>query len=262
MKKETATFASLLREFEYHFDARTVFDDFLTMTLCSFSLNPATGKSFDEDLYMETINKYKENKLRHHFPKLLSCLVLEMEELIISRECPDVLGSFYEQNLYRKGTAQYFTPWPICWFMASCLAGEAHDESEPRRLRILDPCCGSGRMLIAGAHNQGREHEYYGIDVDLSCVRMTALNLFLNGVFNGEVMWANALDPNDFRMSYRLSFLPFGIFRITEKENSHLWQLNQNTFQKKAQQEPPPFREKKLWEKLDDGSGDSQLQLF
>ncbi len=83
----------------------------------------------------------------------------------------------------------------------------------------------------------GKGHEFYGIDIDHTCVKMTALNLFLNGIFRSEVMWADALSPGDFRVSYVISFLPLGIFRVEVKEQSKLWRMYMNTFPAK-QPEP------------------------
>jgi type I restriction-modification system DNA methylase subunit len=167
---------------------------------------------------------------------MLNCLTREIE-VPHHAHGTDVLGGFYEQHLYRKGAAQYFTPWPICQFMAQIThADEAIPEiierHWPIRKRILDPSCGSGRMLIAGRNVNGRQHEYYGIDIDHTCVKMAAINLFLHGMFHSEVMWADALRPGDFQMSYRISFLPFGIFRITDKEQSPLYHMNAASWKK------------------------------
>ena len=52
----------------YRYDLRPVFDDFLIMTLCSFSRNIATGLSYDEEIYMETISKYSKEFVRDIFP--------------------------------------------------------------------------------------------------------------------------------------------------------------------------------------------------
>lgn len=226
MKSKKETFGSLMDEFQYHFDKSVVFDDLLTLVICAFGQNPRTKKSYDEDLYLQTIGKYKKHKLVDHFPKMLACLVMEMEAQLDSSMGNDVLGTYYEQNLIKKGSGQFFTPWPICEFMAQCTAGDKTEDT----LRILDPCCGSGRMLLCGAKHTGRQHEYYGIDIDHTCVKMTAINLFLNGIFHSEVMCADALDRDDFRMSYRISQLPFGVFRITDRERSPLWQSYRKTF--------------------------------
>jgi type I restriction-modification system DNA methylase subunit len=258
MKKTKETFSGLFKDFEYRYDLRTVFNDFLTLTTCACSQNPLTRLSHDEDLYLETIAPYKDDTLRHHFPKMLACLAGEMEERINSDMGNDVLGEYYEQHLYRKGAAQYFIPWPVCSMMAKCTVATIDVHATRMPLRILDPCCGSGRMLVASAKENSNDHEYYGIDIDHTCVKMTAINLFLNGMFHSEVMCGDALDPDDFRGSYQTSFLPFGIFRIAEKENSWLYMLHKNSFQP-AQADvtnaPKIFQGKSL------GNG-SQLKLF
>jgi hypothetical protein len=230
MKNQTETFEKTIGRFPYHYDTRTVFDDFLTMTCCAFSQNPATGKSHDEDLYLQTIAKYKDDSLRFEFPKLLACLTVEMTDRMDSDTGYDVLGEFYDQNISRKGSGQFFTPWHICMFMAKCTAESLEEDHPDRPLRILDPSCGSGRMLLASNKVNGPTHEYYGIDIDETCVKMTALNLFLSGLFNSESLCANALIPGDFRVSYRTSFLPFGLFRVREKEQSLLWHILKNSW--------------------------------
>ncbi|HYV90916.1 MAG TPA: N-6 DNA methylase [Chitinophagales bacterium] len=226
--KTKETFASLIDSFQYHYDLSTVFDDFLTMSVASCGRNVLTGLSYDEDLYLKIIARYKDDDLRHNFPKMFATLTLEMTERMLSKEGTDVLGEFYEARLQKQGLSQFFTPYPICEFMARIAIGEAQKIAEERPMRILDPACGSGRMLMVAAHSSEKKHEYYGIDIDLTCVKMSALNLFLSGIFNSEVMCANALLPNEFRGSYLVSFLPFGIFRIEEKEKSLLWHLVNN----------------------------------
>ncbi len=206
---------------------------------------------------MQTIAKYKTEEVRNEFPKLVATLILEMEESLENGTGSDVLGTFYEMHLYRKGAAQYFTPWPICQLMAHCLPCKQEENEEP--MRVVDPCCGSGRMLLANALANGKEHYYYGINIDHTCVKMAAINLFLNGVFHSEVMCADALSPNDFRMSYAISFLPFGIFRIENKEQSRLWHMHVNSFKRKQSILPD------LKLPSEDGtpvSNGSQLQLF
>jgi type I restriction-modification system DNA methylase subunit len=258
MKTKEETFESLIKQFEYRYELRSVFDDFLTLCICAFSQNPLTGKSHDEDLYLETIEKYNEDKLQSTFSSMLAVLVNQMEERVGSGMGTDVLGEFYEQNLYRKGASQYFTPWPICSFMAKITSNESIVATH-WPLRILDPCCGSGRMLLASAQENGQKQEYYGIDIDQTCVKMTAINLFLNGMFHSEVMCSNALSPNDFRVSYKVSFLPFGIFRITEKEDSLLWHLHVNSFTKIQ----PSNLVETIFEEQTKGTGNAtQLVMF
>jgi type I restriction-modification system DNA methylase subunit len=233
MPQKIETFESILETFRYKHDLRSVFDDFLTMTICAFSFNPATSKSYDEELYLETIRKYKKEEALQ-FPQMLATLVTEMENRLSDSVGNDVLGDYYGSYLYRKGASQYFTPWPVCMMMAEIACGEAKKPDQDRPLRILDPCCGSGRMLLAAGKVNGPGHEYYGIDVDSTCVKMTAINLFLNGRFNSEVMCADALSFDDFRFSYRISFFPLGIFRIDEKEKSPLWHMHRTSLKRPA----------------------------
>jgi len=98
-------------------------------------------------------------------------------------------------------------------------------------------------MLLAAYKVTGPGHECYGIDIDRTCVKMTALNLFLNGVWNGEVMCANSLQPDDFVISYRISFSPLGIFKIEDKEKSKLWQMHGNSFLRNEKKEVGSFIE-------------------
>jgi type I restriction-modification system DNA methylase subunit len=239
MKSKTETFASLMDSFGYKYDTHSVFEDFLTMSMCTVTFNPKTRLSHYEDLYLETVKKYKDDSLRFQFPKLFIALVNEMEERVGDSKGNDVLGEYYEQNAAKKDLSQFFTPWPICRFIAKISVEESKKSDTPDKpLRILEPSCGSGRFILASAKEAGPDNEFYGIDIDHTCVKMTALNLFLNGVFHSEVMCANALLPDDFRVSYVISFLPFGIFRIDEKEKSRLWHLVRNNLaaSKKAEE--------------------------
>jgi type I restriction-modification system DNA methylase subunit len=217
------------------FSVSKVFDDFLTMSIAACTQNLITGKSWYEDEYMSTIEYYKDSELRYEFPKAFASLISEMEERVGSSMGNDVLGEFFETHISNGRNGQYFTPYPICQFMASIV----HTGEEEKSLRILDPSCGSGRMLLAHRNNGGN-HKYYGIDIDRTCVKMTALNLFLNGIWNSEVMCANSLSPDDFVISYRVSLFPLGIFKIEEKEKSLLWNLHRDSFDKR---EVKPFTE-------------------
>lgn len=258
MKKPKETFATLMDTFAYKHDLRPIFDDFLTMSLCAATPIPGAGKSHYEDVYLQTIAKYAKDDLRHLFPKLFARLIIEMEERVNDTMGNDVLGEYYELNFCRKNSGQFFTPMHVCHFMAHSICGGMGEMEETKR--ILDPTCGSGRMLLAGAKSIGKQHEFYGIDLDHTCACMTALNLFLNGIFHSEVMCADALFPDNFRISYKLSFLPLGIFRIENREQSKLWRMYKNTFQSK-QVIPKEDLLAKMKDSGQTGTG-SQLHLF
>ena len=253
--------------FRYRYDVHNVFEDFLTLTMCAVTRNPASGKSHYEDLYMDTIAKYAKDEIRHDFPKMFTALVEEMEERVGGDTGNDVLGEYYELHLAKKGKSQFFTPWPICEFMSKSSI-EAVERTDGKPLRILEPACGSGRMLLSVAKHAGPHNEFYAVDLDHTCVKMTAINLFLNGVFNSEVMCADFLFPDNFQISYVISFLPIGIFRIEEKENSRLWNIMQNTLEanrkEASEKKKKPFADIKLPSEsggVQNGNA-SQLQLF
>lgn len=215
------SFSNVFRLAAYRNSYDTTFNDFLTMCICAFTQNMATGLSYYEDEYLSIIKPYKERGTLNHFPELLATLIVYMELHMDDVHGNDLLGHFYEQEISRGLNGQYFTPYHICRFMASITEGESATSE-----RVLDPSCGSGRMLHAYAQeHHDQRHLYYGIDIDPVCVKMTAINLFLNGCF-GEVMCANALDPNDFHFSYRISYIPLGIFRVDDREESSLWHLS------------------------------------
>jgi len=258
------TFANSIFRISHRFSLFTVFDDFLTMAFAACTQNPNTKLSWYEEEYLTTIARYKDSDLRHEFPKAFAFLIQEMEDRVVSSLGNDVLGEFFEQHISNGRNGQFFTPFPICTFMASMTHTDVtHDETEgiKRPLRILDPACGSGRMLLAARTINGPGEEYYGIDIDRTCVKITALNLFLNGVWNSEVMCANALIPDDFVIAYHISFFPLGVFKIEDKEQSRLWHLQRNSFNKEKSTgssivlNPIPFNERKK----DDST---QLDLF
>lgn len=228
MKKQKKSELNTLKEFKKVFEQaayfggyESTFNDFLTMCIYAFARNPLTGLSYYEDEYMELMGLYQERGVIEHFPHLLAILVAYMEEHKDSTEGNDLLGTFYEQEVSHGRNGQYFTPFPICHLMASITDD---DKEVPRS--VLDPSCGSGRMLMAYSKRIPLQSGFYGIDLDPSCVKMTAINLFLNGR-SGEVMRADALTPDDFKFAYRVSHQPLGIFKIEKREDSRLWHMNQ-----------------------------------
>jgi hypothetical protein len=82
------------------------------------------------------------------------------------------------------------TPEPICDMMARMSLPEEKTDLDGRRT-VNDPCCGSRRMLLSAAKMQPNWH-FVGQDVDLRCVRMTAINLGLRNLY-GHVVHGNSL---------------------------------------------------------------------
>lgn len=102
----------------------------------------------------------------------------------------DVLGDLFEGAITRGEAGQFLTPEPICEMMARMNLSEERTGIEGRK-SVGDPCCGSGRMLVAAAEIQPNWH-FVGQDIDLRCVRMTAINLALRNRY-GHAIWGNSL---------------------------------------------------------------------
>ena len=104
----------------------------------------------------------------------------------------DYLGYFYQNHIQsqagKQNTGSFYTPANVCSTMAeitlSCV------ENYKDKL-IRDPCCGSGRMLLAG-HSFAPEAIFIGGDLDLIAVKQTVLNFWIHGV-TGSVSHMNGL---------------------------------------------------------------------
>lgn len=99
------------------------------------------------------------------------------------------------------------------WLMANLIPFVLH-RYDP--VRVLDPCCGSGVMFLAAAYNtpawivQSGLVQFYGMDIDQTCVRMARCNTLLYGLNGSYVKSALALSevelfavPQPYAAAYR-----------------------------------------------------------
>ncbi len=186
-----------------HHNTRQVFEDFLTMSVCSL----AGGTMEDE--YMEIVPRYTEGEKGKRaidfIPQAFGALVEAMEK---TRK--DILGDLFQGGVTFGENGQFFTPDHICDVMARM----SMDEGIVGK-RIFDPACGSGRTLLAAA-DIAPKNEFYGQDVDLRCVRMTAINLALRNLY-GYVIWGNSLAAEQ-RLTYRTGFNGRGVIAKIDAE--------------------------------------------
>ncbi|MDP1797530.1 MAG: N-6 DNA methylase [Planctomycetaceae bacterium] len=207
------------------------FEDFLTMSVCCLS----GGRM--EDLYLQTVAKHTSGKpgkrgcdsLAHMFGELVAAMEQDTREGM-----KDILGDLFEGAITYGEHQQYLTPMPVCEMMARLTVGEggltappdeleseaatvessssAQDDSvgPTERKTVYDPCSGSGRMLLAVAQIN-RHWEFVGRDVDLRCVRMTALNLAFRSLY-GHAIWGNTLALEQ-KLVYRTGFDGRGFLR-------------------------------------------------
>jgi len=133
--------------------------------------------------------------------RLFGAVVAQMEET--RDEMKDVLGDLFAGAVTYNEAGQFLTPMSLCRLMAGLTISDVSDEEAKAKKSIADPCCGSGRMLLAVAEVH-RHWEFVGQDVDLRCVRMTAINLALRNLY-GYVIHGNSL-ANERKLIYRTGF--------------------------------------------------------
>lgn len=172
------------------------------MTVCALS-----GGQMEEQ-YMQTVQKHTAGKpgkrgcdtIAHAFGELVAAM---------EKTRKDILGDLFQGGISYGEAGQFLTPESLCELMVRLTIDEENvPEGEPKT--VSDCCCGSGRMLLAAA-NLRPHWEFIGQDVDLRCVRMTAINLALRNSY-GYVIWGNTL-ANEKRLIYRTGFNLRGFVR-------------------------------------------------
>jgi len=175
------------------------------MTICTLS-----GGQMEKE-YLDLVRPYGNGEVGRRaidaFPAAVGDLIVAMEK---TRK--DILGDIYQGAISYGHNGQYFTPEPVCEAMARM----SMEQASGRAARIIDPCCGSGRLLLAAA-DVNPHAEFYGQDIDLRCVRMTAINLALRNLY-GQVILGNSLS-DERRLVYQTGFNGKGfIAQITPAE--------------------------------------------
>lgn len=121
----------------------------------------------------------------------------------------DGIGEYYEviTSSYKSSRlGQFFTPKPICDMMALITHSDLKIENfEDKTItKLSDPCCGSGRMVLA--YNKVSPNNYhYATDIDTICTKMTAVNMAIHGI-RGQVVCADALQyGQSWRFGYEIN---------------------------------------------------------
>ncbi|AXG72987.1 SAM-dependent DNA methyltransferase [Flavobacterium arcticum] len=174
----------LVKAFSKHLEAvgrkqglAKVFNDVLTMGICSFHRVNIQSRLTEKDeaneaLYFEIIKPYNKEELTE-LAKALGVLQLN----VLKNPYSDILGDYFTLHITRGQNGQFFTPDPVCEFMAAI----THGDKNKKGARVFDPACGSGRMLLAAAKNSP-DNLFFGADNDQTCAHMATLNFFLNGL--------------------------------------------------------------------------------
>ena len=159
------------------------FEDFLHVSVC------ALGSPLMEEEYLQTVERHKAGtKGKRGIDKLAEMFATLIDATDKTRN--DVLGDLFQGAISYGEKGQFLTPECICDMMAQINLPEEKTDIDGRR-SVNDPCCGAGRMLLSAAKVQPNWH-FVGQDVDLRCVRMTAINLAIRNHY-GHVVCGNSL---------------------------------------------------------------------
>ncbi|ARP82934.1 hypothetical protein CAL26_01315 [Bordetella genomosp. 9] len=165
-----------------------------------------------EKRYLEIVGHYHKEDLQQ-LAKAFAHLVQCWEQRVAAGEFGDVLGStFMMLDMGNSGTGQFFTPYEVSRLMGAIIMGDEHDlASEVGRrgfLRLMEPACGAGGMIISAAHalhdariNYQRAMHVIAIDIDLRCVHMAYLQLALLHI-PAIVVHGNALGVEEWEQWY------------------------------------------------------------
>jgi len=181
MTHHAQNFIKTLDNIHYSKNRHDLFSDWLVMASATLYSTWKKDKKVEEE-FLQVAKQYKQEEL-NQLSQLLAITVDALEE-----KEHDFLGEvFMSGEISNDRTGQFFTPYPISYMMAKMII----DEKEPpnnKVIRVTDPCCGAGGMLIAGAAvmkergiNFQRDVFFTGIDIDARCARMTYIQLSLIG---------------------------------------------------------------------------------
>ena len=169
-----------------------VFTDFVSMSAYAVS-NSVDKENYKEreEQYLALAAKYSKEEI-NKFPEMLGYLVTAFDKFVENGEVSDVLGWLFEKlELHNKYKSQFFTPEHICRFMAKITADDKPVKTieEKGFVTVNEPCCGSGRILLAFAqtlrengYNYSKNMFAVAQDIDFKCVCMTYLQLSLYGI--------------------------------------------------------------------------------
>ena len=151
-------------------------------------------------------DEYQSERLRK--------LSKQYAQLVIDHPWQDILGTTYMElgsHGQRRWLAQYFSPQTVADCMAQIIFQDLDLDEEPANgfIRIMEPACGAGVMLLAACGLIATQHgpqalrrcSFTAIDLDGRCAGMTACQMLANGTIHGAlgelvVYQGNALGPD------------------------------------------------------------------
>ena len=130
-----------------------------------------------EDDYMATIKGMQPERLTGY-----ANMFAEVTAFFMDGNYGDPLGEFYMSHISHGKGGEYFTPFNVAYMMAEMM------NPEPDKT-VLDPCCGTGVMLLAARCVIHRKHGWiassrygrnlYGMDINADIVGLAKINMYL-----------------------------------------------------------------------------------
>lgn len=143
-----------------------------------------------ETEYFEAIKEHTQGKVGKRGVDLFGKFFGQTVEAI-SLHDNDVLGDMFQSAISYGENAFYMTPRPVSTAISKMMSGDPKASSDGNGTRILDPCCGTGILLIEAGKEQERA-ELCGVDIDSRCADICAINLGLRSRY-GWVICGNSL---------------------------------------------------------------------
>ena len=181
-------FTSRFNSMSMIYGSYNVFENILDCAINGFSFN------YDHNVMESIRKKYKQDE-RYCIGEMIQIWIFIMNKKVRNNSSFDFWGNFYEENAMSKqsGFAQFFTPEPICKLMASITFSKEGNHNDKNS--VHEPTCGSGRLNLA-INDIVPNLFHWANDLDVTCAKMSALNLFLHGI-KGIVTCDDALLSKD-----------------------------------------------------------------
>lgn len=178
-KSPERDFRKILQSLSHRHDTRKVFDAFVRMAACALAMQTREAE------YLEEAKRWDRTELGL-FAEALAALVAEME----LHPYEDLIGGCYmEFALSQKGQqwhGEFHTPKPICDLMAQMTLSGMDSLPPEGPIRILEPACGAGAMILSLAEACPSEIRtrlrVTGIDISRTACDMAFINTTLWGI--------------------------------------------------------------------------------
>lgn len=180
----------LLRQVAHTRGIDRVWSDWVEICAIALARADLAQQEVREQRYLQVIAQYERAEL-DLLVQAFAHLVMSYELRVEAADFGDVLGStFMMLDMGNAGAGQFFTPYEVSRLMGNMMMGDGQalvdKANEQGFLRVLEPACGAGGMLIAAAHAMHEAGLKYqqcmhatAIDIDQRCVHMTFIQLAL-----------------------------------------------------------------------------------